>query len=118
MPVTSMVNSQVKPSMRRLKSRPRDGTHSMPMRRTPPWPTARILEGRQDGGAEGHRPCQEGGTVPGILAQEDGNEAPDERKGDDGQEGHATGHGWVVSFRVGSARETPKLGLYRPIWLT
>ena len=24
----------------------------------------------------------------------------------------------VVSFRVGSARETPKLGRYRPIWLT
>ena len=52
-----------------------------------------VLEGRQDGGAQGHRPCQEGGTVPGILAQEDGNEAPDERKGDDGQEGQATGHG-------------------------
>ena len=52
-----------------------------------------VLEGRQDGGAQGHRPCQEGSTVPGILAQEDGNEAPDERKGDDGQEGQATGHG-------------------------
>ena len=93
MPVTSMANSQVKPSMRKAEVEA-EGRHPLDAdAQDAATVNGRILEGRQDGGAQGHGPGQEGGTVPGILPQEGGNEAPDERKGDDGQEGHATGHG-------------------------
>ncbi|MDF2974645.1 MAG: hypothetical protein K0R61_5095, partial [Microvirga sp.] len=46
----------------------------------------------KDSATQGYGPGQEGGAIAGVLPQEDRDEAPDERKGDDGQEGHATGH--------------------------
>ena len=114
MPVTSTANSQAKPSILREKSSPREGIHSDAWRTTPPWPTARYWRAVRTVAQRATDPARKAAPFLAFWRRKMAMRLPMKGRATMARRGRPLDMVEVVSFRVGSARETPKTGAISP----